>query len=119
MNTASIIRNGDELGRYDVSSRRTSVHEDSVTALFFPKVILSSAITRAVVQGSNFVVQLRAAVVPEIDTNATWSYVWGDFMLYTTGEPELRHVILLRGADRHMNPRDVAKYVRYFKDHTM
>jgi hypothetical protein len=110
----TIVRNGIELASWSVDNRQIAGSSQTQQALFVPTVRLTHRACLDVVAGTTLVALFRDARVQEIDHHATWSYVWGDFMMYRTGEPEIRNMMMIRGQDMHMQPGQVSKFLKLF-----
>jgi hypothetical protein len=93
-------------------------------ALFIPTLSLRDAVARRIANGGTLFGALRGVHLRMLQPqyNATrelvmhhplpWSYVWGDFQLFESGESTVKHAILLAGVIRDVDLTVVGRYVK-------
>lgn len=90
-------------------------------ALLVPCLRLVPRVVRRVVTGGTIFWALYGARLGLFEESALrwdsspWSFVWGDFALFETGQPWVHDTILLRGVVEVPNLTLVMRYVRELK----
>lgn len=111
----------DELGcfRYGPFGLGGAEYSRDRGALFIPTLRLAPRVIRNIAAGGTLVEALRGVSLLACRgakaryNRSSWSYVWGDLMVFETGEPVVRRAILVRGK---VDVPDIGAVSRYLAE---